>query len=512
MEAKMSLKARRELLFRIWSRYLDAGKHEKTLILNGFVAATGYRRKYAISLLNAGPATSAPRKRTRRAKYNEEVRRALLTVWNTANQICGKRLVNFIPTLVASLERFGHLQLNDETRNHLLSLSAATIDRIVSGERAATAKGKSLTKAGSLLKQSIKVRTFADWKEAEPGFFEADLVAHCGERVDGAFLNTLVLTDIATAWTEFAPLLRRSSADVNLALEGIRQAMPMPLLGLDTDNGAEFINHQLFEYCDQERISFTRSRPYRKNDQAHVEQKNGNIIRRIVGYDRYEGQEAWRQLLSLYRSLRLYVNFFQPSMKLIHKRRDRSKVSKRYDRAQTPYERILKSTKIPNPTKDKLTMVFQQLDPVALLDDIRKQQDLLSPVSSEEAVVDVMPANVVEAPTTSEADMQKELIASFKWPRKKHKRTKQSGQRHWRTRKDPFESVEAEIMLAFQLEPDIQAIELLARLQARHPGMFKGNEIRTLRRRLAMLRMETCDPAVFDLNVPSYVVADLVRN
>src|SRR5262249_43305977 len=155
----------------------------------------------------------------------------------------------------------------------------------------------------------------------EPGFFEADLVAHCGERVDGPFLNTLVLTDIATAWTEFAPLLRRSHSDVSVALEAVRQVMPMPLLGLDTDNGSEFINHELFKYCDEEKISFTRSRPYRKNDQAHVEQKNGNIVRRFVGYDRYEGQDAWACLLSLYRVLRLYVNFFQPSMKLVKKER-----------------------------------------------------------------------------------------------------------------------------------------------------------------------------------------------
>ena len=496
----MSFKAKRELLFRVWSRYLDADKNEKTLILNGFLAATGYQRKYAISLLNKAPAMkSASTPRIRRPKYGEETRLALLTIWNTTNQLCGKRLAPFLPSIIASLERFGHLTLREDTRQQLLSISPATIDRVVAKERTKTRKGHSLTKRGTLLKQSIKVRTFADWKEVETGFFEADLVAHCGDRIEGSFLNTLVLTDIATAWTEFAPLLTRSSIDVGVALDAVRQVMPMPLLGLDTDNGAEFINHDLFQYCDREKITFTRSRPYRKNDQAHVEQKNGSIVRRIVGYDRYEGQLAWSSLLNLYRSLRLYVNFFQPSMKLLTKHRDHFKVVKRYDRAQTPYERIIKSKKVPTPTKDKLRIIFEQLDPVTLMDEIGKYQEELDQLNSEmeESNQIVALPSPVEA---SEPQSRSELITTaLRWPRKKHRRSRQLEPRTWRTRKDPFEAVEKEIILALQIAPEINATQLLQQLQLRHPEMFKGNEVRTLRRRLAGLRQDLSPSKELDL-------------
>lgn len=193
------------------------------------------------------------------------------------------------------------------------------------------------TKPCLILKRQIPIRTFADWNDIPPGFFEADLVAHCGDNVEGSFLNTLVLTDVATGWTECLALLRRSEADVTGALEARRHLLPFPLLGLDTDNGGEFINYELLHYCERHRISFTRARAYKKNDQAHVEENNGSVVRRLVGYDRYEGKDAWRSLPALFRVLRLCVNFFQPSMKLASKERDGSKVTKRYDDAQTPY-------------------------------------------------------------------------------------------------------------------------------------------------------------------------------
>ena len=177
----------------------------------------------------------------------------------------------------------------------------------------------STTRPGSLLKKQIKVRTFADWDDLQPGFLEADLVAHCGESAAGSFLHTLVLVDVATGWTECVALLRRSEADVIGALNSLRGRLPVPLLGLDTDNGSEFINYEMLRYCQREQITFTRSRVNRKNDQAFVEEKNGSVVRRLIGYDRYEGLGAWRALIQLYEILRLYVNFFQPSMKLIEK-------------------------------------------------------------------------------------------------------------------------------------------------------------------------------------------------
>ncbi len=188
-----------------------------------------------------------------------------------------------------------------EVRDKLLNLSTATMDRLLKVERQKHGRGISTTKPSNLLKQRIKIRTFADWSETAPGFFEADLVAHCGDRAEGAFLNTLVTTDIPTGWTEFVPLLRKCDSDVIAGLNTIRSVLPVLMLGLDTDNGCEFINYELLKYCEEEKITFTRLRAYKKNDQAHVGQKNGAVIRRIVGYERFEGVDGVMKLLSLYR-------------------------------------------------------------------------------------------------------------------------------------------------------------------------------------------------------------------
>jgi hypothetical protein len=300
----MSLRSRKELLNRVMPRYRVSTWKEKRRILDEFVSGSGYSRKYAITLLNRGTQDAAAKRRRPARRYDEAVRLALVTVWTAANRICSKRLIPFLPDFIAAMERFGHLALPPEVRERLLTMSAATADRLLHRERHPEGKTISTTRPGKLLKNKIAVRMFADWNELAPGFMEADLVAHCGDRVDGAYLNTLVLTDIATGWTECVALLGRSEADVSAAIHAIRQCLPFPLLGLDTDNGGEFINYELLRYCEKEKITFTRSRPYRKNDQAHVEEKNGSVVRRLVGYDRYEGLEAWRLLTALYGVLR----------------------------------------------------------------------------------------------------------------------------------------------------------------------------------------------------------------
>jgi len=199
----------------------------------------------------------------------------LTTLWYSANQICSKRLVPFLPELVPILERRGHLQLPVPIRKQVLNISASTVDRLLKKERKHSRKSLCTTRAGNLLKRQIPIRTFADWNEKVPGFMEIDLVAHCGGNVSGAYLNTLVLTDIATGWIECVPLLSKSAADVILALRLAKELLPFPLLGIDSDNGTEFINYDLLNFCKEEKITFTRSRSYKKNDQAHVEQKNG---------------------------------------------------------------------------------------------------------------------------------------------------------------------------------------------------------------------------------------------
>lgn len=320
----MSFRAKRELLVQVAPRYQQAGHTQKSLILNEFVAATGYARKYAIRLLTRPPLPPPTAiRRPRAPQYGDAVQGALQVAWAATNFIGAKRLVPFLPTLVPVLERHGHLTLTDAVRTQLLTLSAATADRLLQPARAAgQPRGVSTTTAGMLLKRQIPIRTFADWNDTAPGFLEADLVAHCGPRADGAFLSTLVLTDVSTGWVECQALFPRSQDQVLQAFRRARRLLPFPLLGLDTDNGGEFLNHELLAYCAEEHITFTRGRAYRKNDQCYVEQKNGAVVRQFVGYDRFEGERAYRQLVELYRALRLYVNFFQPSMKLQEKQRD----------------------------------------------------------------------------------------------------------------------------------------------------------------------------------------------
>jgi hypothetical protein len=226
----------------------------------------------------------------------------------------------------------------------------------------------------TLLKHQVPVRTFADWQETQPGFLEADLVAHCGCSTAGSYLHTLVLTDIATFWVECLPLRHRSQHTVVQALDRARRLLPFPLLGLDTDNGSEFLNAELLAYCAREKISFTRGRAYRKNDQCYVEQKNGAVVRQLVGYDRLEGERAYRQLAELYRGVRLYVNFFQPSMKLKTKYREGSRVRRTYDPAQTPWQR-LRAAGAEN--FEKLPSIYNSLDPLRLLRQIETLQDAL---------------------------------------------------------------------------------------------------------------------------------------
>ena len=363
MNKKLSLSSRRELLVRIADRYGHARGREKVQILNQFVAATGYSRKHAITVLNH-PQAAEGRSVCRGCRYDERVQQALVSLWKAANQICAKRLVPFLPELVSSMERHGHLSLPADVRARLLTISPATADRLLARERSQTRRGMSMTRPGSLLKKQIRIRTFADWDDVQPGFVEADLVAHCGESTEGCFLHTLVLVDVATGWTECLALLRRSEADVIGALNSLRRRLPFPLLGLDTDNGSEFINYEMLRYCQKEQITFTRSRVHRRNDQAYVEEKNGSVVRRLIGYDRYEGVEAWRALMQLYEVLRFYLNLFQPSMKLLSKKREGARVRKRYDQAQTPCQRVLVSTAIKRVHKKRLRRWFRELDPL----------------------------------------------------------------------------------------------------------------------------------------------------
>ena len=373
----MSHRSKQELLEAIRPRYRRAKKTEKQHILDEFVAATLYHRKYAIRVLNQAGGRKHPKKRGRQKVYQGEVVIVLEQIWEICGQICSKRLHPFLPEMLKVLERTGELQISAETKTLLLSMSRPTIDRCLKRTRQAHPHGLSTTKPGSLLKKAIPVRTYTPWDEEKPGFLEIDLVAHCGETTEGQYVSTLTSTDISTGWTECLPVLPHNKHTVFEAIQTMRTRLPFVLLGLDSDNGSEFINELLFQYCQYQQITFTRSRPYKKNDQAHVEQKNWSIVRRLIGYDRFETQAQYLLLQSIYEDLRLYSNFFQPVLKLISKERVDNKSIKRYDTAATPYQRVLASKNIPLEAKARLTNLYVQLNPVKLRTSFDQKVDQL---------------------------------------------------------------------------------------------------------------------------------------
>jgi hypothetical protein len=363
----MSLNSKHELLEVVRPRYLKASKAEKQKILDEFTSATGYHRKHAIRVLKNRVAKSRRRKRTGYPTvYGGAVMQTLEQIWEIYGHICSKRLQPFLPEAIQVLERCQEMELSEEIKALLLKISSASIDRCLRTVRLQTPHGLHTTKPGSLLKKSISVRTFTEWDEERPGFLEIDLVAHCGNTTEGQYLNTLTCTDLCTGWTEVTALLHRSQEAVSEAIRRMRQRLPFPLLGIDSDNGGEFINDLLYRYCLEEKITFTRSRPYQKNDQAHVEQKNWSVVRHTVGYDRWETQEELLLLESIYDDLRLYINFFQPSLKLIAKERIGNKTIKRYDLAKTPYQRVLERQDISLPAKAQLMNLYVQPNPAEL--------------------------------------------------------------------------------------------------------------------------------------------------
>jgi hypothetical protein len=364
-EENLSQKSKRELVDAVRERYLQSDRKEKGKILDEFVAITGFHRKHAIRVLRQGYKQGLER-RGRKRTYTGAVVSALVQVWHVCGQICGKRLQPFMPEIVARLEHFDELQLDEQTKRLLLQMSAATIDRRLSAYRQQRNRGQSTTKPGTLLKQSIPIRTFADWNETEPGFVEMDLVAHCGETVEGVYLNTLTAVDVLTGWTECLILPQRNQLAVLAALESLQQRLPFTLRGIDCDNDGAFINRTLVRYCEAARLTFTRSRPYRKNDQAFVEQKNGNIVRGNIGYRRYTSAEAAGLIEAIYEDLHAYVNFFQPVRKLIHKERHGAKVYKRYDQACTPHQRVMQLQTADKRLRLRLQHEYLTLNPAEL--------------------------------------------------------------------------------------------------------------------------------------------------
>ncbi len=379
------------MLAELGQRYRKGCKAEKGVLLDEATQLLGLNRRYIARVLRRARrpsklATLLPgvHHRGRPPTYGMPVKEALVRVWAIMSFPAGKRLAPFMDELVQALERHGEISLPPAVRVQLLTMSAATIDRLLAADRKRLEiKGRTGTRPGSLMKQGVPIRTFADWDDARPGFLEIDLVGHEGGNPNGDFCQTLDMTDVATAWTETVAVRNKAQRWVFAALEAKLAAFPFPILGLDSDNGSEFINHHLIDYCHEHQLTFTRSRPERKNDNCYIEQKNWAVVRKAVGYRRYDSLEQLALLNQLYASLRLSTNFFQPTQKLIHKERHGAKLRRVYDLAQTPYQRVLASEKIGTSSKDQLTELFRSLNPAALQRQINSLQHTLENLSVE---------------------------------------------------------------------------------------------------------------------------------
>ena len=394
MKKEISMRVRKVISKQVPKRYQGARKREKSKILDEFVELTGYNRNYGSWLLrNWGREVVVWRgskrivfigdikkrkKRQGKRIYGKEVEEVLKKIWYILDFPCGRRLADYMGEILPKLEKCGEIEVNEEVREKLLKISGRTIDRILREEKKKwRIKGKKGTKPGSLLKSQIPIRTFADWNEKMPGFIEIDLVDHSGGVERGIFAQTLDGTDILTGWTETICVENKSQVRVFEGLQKIMKQFPFKILGIDSDNGSEFINNHLVKYCEEKRITFTSSRPYKKNDSCYVEQRNWSVVRKAVGYFRYETEKEVETINQIYKYLRLYTNFFQPQMKLIEKVRIGSKVRKKYDKARTPYQRVMERSDINTEIKKKLKKQYESLNPVELKKQIVKLQNYL---------------------------------------------------------------------------------------------------------------------------------------
>jgi hypothetical protein len=396
----MSRRARWEVLTAVYPRYRGAGRVDRGRILDEFCETTGYQRKYALRLLNGPPpGPERPRRRRRPATYGLPVIQALTAIWEAAGYPWSVRLKALLPLWLPWVRR--RLRLSATVCQQLRAISARQIDRrLAATKRQRTTRRYGRTKPGTLLKHHIPVKT-DHWDVTVPGFTELDLVAHAGHRADGEFAHSLNVTDIHTTWGETRAVLGRGEARIQAALEEIRQALPFRLRGIDSDNGSEFINNHLYRYCQAQEIQFTRGRPYKKDDNAHIEQKNWTHVRKLVGYLRYDTPAAVAALTDLYRrELRLFQNLFLPSVKLQRKERVGARLRRRYDVPRTPLDRVQACPEADPVAVARLLALRDQLDPFALAQAIDRKLERLVALATPARAFPVAPAPEAPAPGT----------------------------------------------------------------------------------------------------------------
>ena len=371
----MRQELRMKYLEKVYKRYRKASKPSKTKILDELCHVCGYSRKYAIFKLSQLPLQDRARagpKRKRRKKYDQQVLEVVERVWKTANYPWSLRLKEILRLWLPWIKR--HFRITPAFEDKLLSISPSTIDRALRDKkRKLKRRLYGRTKPGTLLRHTIPVRTDT-WDVERPGFLEADLVSHSGESSHGEFIFSLNLTDIFSSWVETRAVMGKGQAGVCESLESVSEKLPFKVLGLDSDNGSEFINYHLFHWCDKRSIQFTRSRPYKKDDNAHIEQKNWTHVRKFMGWDRYDSKEALDAMNDLYENeLSVFMNLFQPSVKLIKTVRTGSRKKRIYDAPQTPLDRLLCSTYEDKKKLAELEALRERLDPFALSERINEK-------------------------------------------------------------------------------------------------------------------------------------------
>ena len=480
-------------------RYGGLSAAGKRRLLDELQELTGYHRKSLLRLLNRPePPTAAqldgapaePEKPHHRRRYGPEVVAALVPLWEASDRLCGKRLQALLPLLVESLEIHGHLSLEPSVRESLLAMSSATIDRLLAPIRKASGGNgwRRPPRAYSAVRRRVPVRTFKGWEDhRDPGWLEIDLVAHCGGRMEGRFLWTLMATDIATGWSESLPILMRDGAVVITALQLIRRQLPFPLRGIDADNDPVFMNRLMEAWCDRpgQEIVLTRSRAYKSNDQAWVEQKNGMLVRRVVGYQRLVSLEAAQVLGELYGALRLFTNLFQPSFKLKSSERDGGRIKRQHHPPRTPLQRLLATGQVSEEKAAQLRELQRGTDPLVLLETVRRCQGQLALLASGEQDAGLGPG-AGGADRTSESRSLEVFLGDLQtlWNASQPRRRKSRTRTGKRSRPDPFEADVALIEDWLEAEPLLGSRELMARLVAHDPERYSDRQMRTLQRRL----------------------------
>lgn len=365
----MSLETKRDLLARFRGPYQAAGKLEKGRILDNLCEATGWNRKYAMSALRQLPFEKKKVARKRKRHYGFVEEAALCKVWKLSGYLASKRLAPFMEEFLSILERHEELKLGDSTKKKLSVISAATIDRLLKRHRNSHPRPLCSTRPGGLLKKQIALRMGNEWSEDVPGYCEIDTVAHAGGSGEGEFFFTLSLTDVCTGWFEGAALRNKGRKETVDRLKSIQARLPFKILGIDSDNGSEFINYHLKEFCEEHKIQFTRCRPYHKNDQCRVEQKNSSVVRRHLGYGRFDTDEQFKLLSRAHSLIRFLINFFEPSLKKMPKDKDGNRAP---TTAKTPYKRLVEANILTEAQYRDLSETYSLLNPVALRNDLHE--------------------------------------------------------------------------------------------------------------------------------------------